>query len=226
MKLTYYGHSCFLLEWNGQRIIFDPFISPNELAAHIDVQQIRVDAVLISHGHGDHLADAETIARNSDAPIVSNYEVATWFENKGLRVHPMNHGGKWTFDFGTVKYVNAVHTSSLPDGSNGGNPGGFVVWNEEQCLYFAGDTALHFDMQLIPITCPELDVAILPIGDNFTMGYDDAVIAAEFVECERVIGCHYDTFGYIKIDHEEAKKSFADEGKELILLPIGGSIDI
>lgn len=226
MKITYYGHSCFLVELNGKHVIFDPFISPNELAAHIDVSEIRADAILVSHGHGDHLADAETIAGNSDAPVVSNFEIASWFGNKGLKYHPMNHGGKWRFDFGTVKYVNAVHTSSLPDGSNGGDPGGFVVWNNNQCLYFAGDTALTMDMKLIPMTCPKLDVAILPIGDNFTMSYEDAAIAADFIECSRIIGCHYDTFGFIKIDHEAAKKSFADKGKELILLPIGGSIAI
>ena len=138
----------------------------------------------------------------------------------------MNLGGKWKFDFGTVKYVQAVHSSMLPDGSYGGPSGGFVVWNEEFSFYFAGDTALTLDMQLIPKTCPKLDFAILPIGDNFTMGYEDAVIAAQFIECDKIIGCHFDTFGYIKINHQDAITEFKNAGKELILLEIGKSIDI
>lgn len=226
MKITYYGHACVGVELGGKYLLFDPFISPNELAAEVKTDQIPAEAILVSHGHGDHIADVESIGKRTQATIISNFEIASWFGQKGLNYHPMNHGGQFSFDFGTVKYVNAIHSSGLPDGSNGGNPGGFVVWNAEQCLYFAGDTALTMDMKLIPMTCPKLDVAILPIGDNFTMGYADAVIAAEFVECDKVIGVHYDTFGYIKIDHAAAKKAFADKGKELILLPIGGNIQI
>ncbi len=226
MKITYYGHACVGVELGGKHLLFDPFISPNELATEVKIDQIPAEAILVSHGHGDHIADVEAIGKRTQATVISNFEIASWFGHKGLNYHPMNHGGQFRFDFGTVKYVNAIHSSGLPDGSNGGNPGGFVVWNAEQCLYFAGDTALTMDMKLIPMTCPKLDVAILPIGDNFTMGYADAVIAAEFVECDKVIGVHYDTFGYIKIDHAAAKKAFADKGKELILLPIGGNIQI
>jgi L-ascorbate metabolism protein UlaG (beta-lactamase superfamily) len=221
MKITYYGHACFMVEINNKNILFDPFISPNALAGHIDVNQIHADAILVSHGHGDHIADVETIAGNSKAPIISNFEVASWFGEKGLAYHPMNHGGSWQFDFGTVKYVHAVHSSTLPDGSNGGAAGGFVVWNDQTAFYFAGDTALSMDMKLIPLTCPKLNFAILPIGDNFTMGYQDAVIAADFIACDTIIGCHYDTFGYIKIDHEAARQAFADKGKTLILPNIG-----
>jgi len=226
MKITYYGHACVGVELGGKHLLFDPFISPNELASHIDINQIRAEAILVSHGHDDHIADVETIGKSTQAVVISNFEIASWFGQKGLKHHPMNHGGQWQFDFGTVKYVHAIHSSGLPDGSNGGNPGGFVVWNNAQCLYFAGDTALTMDMKLIPLTCPKLDVAILPIGDNFTMGYADAAIAAEFLECETIIGIHYDTFGYIKIDHQAAKKAFADKGKALILLPVGGHIEI
>lgn len=226
MKITYYGHACFGVQLGESQLLFDPFISPNGLASHIDVSDIQADVILVSHGHGDHVADVESIAKRTGAFVVSNFEIVSWFENKGLKGHPMNLGGKWNFDFGTVKYVNAVHSSVLPDGSNGGNPGGFVVWNAGQCFYFAGDTALTHDMSFIPLTCPKLDVAILPIGDNFTMGYEDAVIAAGLIECNRIIACHYDTFGYIQIDHEAAKKSFADRGKELILLPVGESLVI
>jgi len=223
MKLTFYGHACFEIETKGHRILFDPFISPNPQAAHIRLDSIQVKHILLTHGHGDHVADAAEIARQNDATIVSNYEIVSWFEKKGLKGHPMNHGGKWNFEFGTAKLVNAIHSSSLPDGSNGGNPGGFVVWNDEVCFYHAGDTALTLDMKLLPQICPRLDFAILPIGDNFTMDYQDALIAAEFIACDTIIGCHFDTFGYIKIDHEAAKKAFADKGKKLILLNIGES---
>ena len=226
MKFTYYGHSSFLVEMGGSNIVFDPFISPNGMAKDIDINSIPADYVLVSHGHEDHIADVKPIASRTGATVVSNFEVHGYFSKEGLKTHPINHGGKWKFDFGTVKYVNAIHTSSFPDGSYAGAPGGFVVWNEAACFYFAGDTALTMDMKLIPMTCPKLDVAILPIGDNFTMGYEDAAIAAEFVECDKVLGCHYDTFGYIEIDHEAAKKAFSEKGKELILLSVGETFEL
>lgn len=226
MKITFYGHSSFGIETMGQHLVFDPFITPNEMASGVDVDQIPADYILLSHGHGDHVADAERIAKNTGATIISNFEVTNWFTAKKLKGHPLNHGGKAQFSFGTAKYVNAIHTSSMPDGSYGGNPGGFVIWNEEGCFYFAGDTALTLDMKLIPLTCPALDFAILPIGDNFTMGYEEAVIASDYIACNKIIGCHYDTFGYIKIDHDAAKKAFADKGKDLILLPIGERLDL
>lgn len=226
MKITFYGQSGFSIETGGKKLVFDPFISGNAKASHIDVSSIQADYVLLSHGHADHVADAEPIAKANDAVIISGYEVASWFGAKGLKMHPLNHGGKWKFDFGTVKYVNAVHSSVLPDGSYGGNPGGFVIWNEETCFYFAGDTALTLDMKLIPMTCPKLDFAILPIGDNFTMGYDDAAIASEFIDCDTIIGCHFDTFGYIEIDHNAAKEAFAAKNKRLILPEIGKEVHL
>lgn len=210
----------------GKHLLFDPFISPNELASSIDVSQLKADYILVSHGHQDHVVDVEPIARRTGAKIISNFEIVSWYGEKGLDGHPMNHGGKFKFDFGMVKYVQAVHSSVLPDGTYGGNPGGFVVWNEEGCLYFAGDTALTMDMKLLPLTCPELDLSILPIGDNFTMGYEEALIATDYIKCDRVLGCHYDTFGYIKIDQKAAQKAFEAKGKELILLPVGESIKI
>lgn len=224
MQLTFYGHACFGLEIGGKHLLLDPFISPNPAAAAIDVDSIPADYILVSHGHEDHIADVERIAKRTGALIISNYEVTSWFGAKELKGHPLNHGGKKTFDFGTVKYVNAIHTSSLPDGSNGGNPGGFVIWNDAFCLYFAGDTALTMDMKLLPMTCPKLDLAILPIGDNFTMGYEDAVIASDFIACNKIVGCHYDTFGYIKIDTSAAQKAFAAKGKELVLPAIGETL--
>lgn len=228
MKITFYGHACFGVEVAGKHLLFDPFIRYNDLAKDIvDINTIPADYILLSHGHQDHVADAFDIAQRTGAAIVSNYEIATSYEKQGVaKTHPMNHGGKWKFKFGTVKYTNAVHSSVLPDGTYGGNPGGFVVETEEGTFYYSGDTALTMDMQLIPMTSPALKVALLPIGDNFTMGIDDAIIASDFIKCDKIIGLHYDTFGYIKIDQAEAVKKFKDKGKELILLNIGQSIEL
>lgn len=226
MKIKYYGHSTFSVQTDKGQILFDPFISGNPLVQNKDIRDINPEYILITHGHADHVADAEVIAKQAHSKIISNYEIVSWFEKKGLTGHPLNHGGKAQFDIGTVKYVNAIHTSSLPDGTYGGNPGGFVVWDDNFSFYFAGDTALTIDMKLIPMTCPKLDFAILPIGDNFTMGYEDASIAAEFIECDKIIGCHFDTFGYIEIDKEAAIAAFAKKGKELILMELGTTIEI
>ena len=223
MKITYYGHASLGIEVNGTNIIVDPFISANELAKHIDVNSLKADYILITHAHGDHILDVETIAKNTGATIVSNAEIAGYYEAKGFKTHPMNHGGSWQFNFGKVKYVNAIHSSSFPDGTYGGQPGGFVIEADNKNVYIAGDTALTYDMKLISMRNP-LDLAILPIGDNFTMDVDDAALAAEFLEVTTVLGYHYDTFGYIKIDHEVAKQKFANKHKELILLPVGDSI--
>jgi L-ascorbate metabolism protein UlaG (beta-lactamase superfamily) len=222
MKLTYYGHACFLLETQGKRVLFDPFISPNPAAAHMDVNSMEADFILLSHGHEDHVADAEAIARRTNAPIVATFEVANWFAAKDLQVMHMNHGGSLNLGFGTVKMVAAVHSSVLPDGSYGGNPAGFVISNDEGTLYFAGDTALTLDMQLIARQF-KVDVALLPIGDVFTMGVVDAVIAAEFVACDQVIGMHFNTFPPIQIDPEAARKAFSDAGKTLTLMDIGST---
>lgn len=222
MKFTFYGHSCFRLETGGSQLVFDPFVSPNPLASEIDVDQIPADLILVSHGHEDHVADVERIARNTGAKIMAGYEVASWFGAKGLDIMPMNHGGSWHVDAGRIQFVNAVHSSVLPDGTCGGNPGGFVISNASGCVYYAGDTALTMDMQLIGKTY-DVDVCVLPIGDVFTMGIDDAITAAEFVGCNTVIGMHFDTFPPIAIDKEKAKQAFADAGKELILLDIGSS---
>lgn len=225
MKITFYGQSSLGIEVSGKNIIVDPFISANELASHINIDELKADYILVTHAHGDHVLDVEAIAKRTGATIVSNAEIATYYEKKGFKSHPMNHGGSWKFDFGTVKYVSAIHSSSFPDGTYGGNPGGFVIESEHKNIYIAGDTALTFDMKLIPLRT-KLDLAILPIGNNFTMDVEDAIIASDFVECDKVLGYHYDTFGYIKINHEEAKKKFFDKGKDLMLLEIGASLEL
>jgi len=226
MKIEFYGHSCFVVTLGGKRILFDPFLTENPLNNSIKPEDIQCDVILVSHGHGDHSADAEVIAKQNDCTIISNFEVVNWFGAKDVKGHPLNHGGMVDLEFCKVKYVNAIHTSSMPDGSYGGNPGGFVVWTADECLYFAGDTALTMDMKLIPLTCPPVTVSILPIGDNFTMGYKDAAIAAQFVDCDQIVGCHYDTFGYIEIDHQDAKDAFDAKGKHLHLINIGESINL
>lgn len=225
MKITFYGHACLGIELNGKNILVDPFISGNPKATNIDIDALKADYILITHAHQDHILDVETIAKKNNSVIVSNWEIATHYGNKGFQNHPMNHGGSWQFEFGNVKYVSAVHTSSFPDGSYGGQPGGFVIEGEHKNIYIAGDTALTMDMKLIPMRT-QLDLAILPIGSNFTMDVDDAIIASDFLDCDKVLGYHYDTFGYIIIDHVLAKKKFFDAGKDLMLLEIGESIVI
>lgn len=225
MKFTFYGHACFAVETGGKKLLFDPFITGNPLARDIDINTIEADYILVSHGHGDHVGDLMAIAKNTNATIISNAEITTWVEAQGYsNVHPMNFGSR-NFDFGKVNYVPAMHSSGLPDGSYGGNPGGFVVKNEEISFYFAGDTCVTMDMQLIP-RYAKLDVAILPIGGNFTMDAEDAVLAAEFVQCNKIVGIHYDTFGYIVIDKEAAKGLFERAGKELLLPEIGQTIEL
>lgn len=226
MDITFFGQNSFQITLDGTTIIVDPFITGNPLSKDlVNIKSLKADYILLTHAHQDHVLDAEAIAIHTGATIVSNYEIAMHYEAKGLKVHPMNHGGKWNFDFGELKFVNAVHTSSFADGSNGGQPGGFVLSAEGKCIYIAGDTALTMDMQLIPMSYT-LDLAILPIGDNFTMGIDDAVIAAEFVNCDQILGCHYDTFGFITIDHELAKNTFTERKKHLILLDINDTLTI
>lgn len=226
MKLTFYGHSCFQVMIGGKKILFDPFITYNELAKDIDVNQVETDYIFLSHGHIDHIADAVSIAQRTGCKVVANWEIHEWLNKQGVsNTHPMNTGGKWTFDFGTVKCTVAQHSSGLPDGSYGGSPMGFLFSTGEGDFYYSGDTALTLDMQLIP-TWAKLNFAVLPIGDNFTMDVADTVKAADFVQCSTVVGVHYNTFGFIKINEAEARAAFGAAGKQLLLPAIGETIDI
>ncbi len=226
MNISYYGHSCFGVEINGKHLLFDPFISENELAKNIDIQSIKADYILVSHGHRDHILDVESIAKSSGAQIICNWEIYEWYSKKGLKnIHPMNIGGKIKLGFGSVKCVVAVHSSQLPDGTYGGHPMGFVVESNEGNFYYAGDTGLTYDMKLIG-EYRQIDFAFLPIGDNFTMGVDNAIIACDFINCNQIIGMHYNTFNDIKIEANEALLKFERAGRHLKLLNIGETITI
>jgi L-ascorbate metabolism protein UlaG (beta-lactamase superfamily) len=226
MKLTYYGHACFAVEAGGKTLLFDPFITPNPLAEKIDAGKIPADFILVSHGHGDHVADVVAIATRTGATVIAPYEVGCWFEAKGVkRVQSMNHGGGAEMPFGRVKLSAAVHSSSLPDGSYGGNPCGFVVESPDGSFYYSGDTALTSDMRFIGEQT-KLRFAVLPVGDFFTMGIDDALRAADLVGVTRIVGVHYDTFPPIKLDHAAALKAAEADGKELLLPKIGETIEI
>jgi len=225
MKVTYYGHACFAAEVANRTLLFDPFITGNELAKKINPKNIAADYILISHGHADHMADALDIAKRTGAMLISNYELTVWFGKQGWQTsHPLNHGGGHRFDFGRVKFVTAIHSSGLPDGTYGGNPGGFVIESEQGNFYYSGDTALTMDMKLIGESTG-LKFAALPIGDNFTMDVDDAIKAAEFVRCDHILGLHYNTFPPIQIDERKAVERFKNAKKELVLLQPGASHD-
>lgn len=226
MEIKYYGHSCFSIQCNSSTLLFDPFITPNELAKDIIIEDIKPDYIFISHAHQDHLFDALDIASKNQSTIVGIWEISEWaIRNGHTKTHPMNIGGSWEFEFGKVHLVNAVHSSSFSDGSYGGHPVGFIIESDGKTIYYSGDTALTLDMQLIPLK-HQLDLALLPIGNNFTMDVKDAIIASDFIKCDKIIGMHYDTFGYIKINKENAKELFKEKNKELILLNINQSLEI
>ena len=225
MKTTYYGQSTFLLETGDKKLLFDPFISPNPAAKDIDINNLEPDYILISHGHGDHVADLLAIQKNSGATVICIAEIAGWLGKKGVNnAHGMNIGGAFNFDFGRVKMVTAMHSSTMPDGSSGGNSAGFVIHADGMAIYFAGDTALTYDMKLL--ANENLDWAYLPIGDNYTMGVDDAVKASDFINCKNVIGMHYDTFPVIEIDKAFATEKFVKAGINIKLLQIGESLTL
>lgn len=223
MKITYYGHACFGAEIGGKHLLFDPFITENPLAKEVDVKKIKADYILISHAHDDHLADAASLANQTGATVISNFEIGEWLGSRRVeKTHNLNPGGSYSFGAGRAKLVHAIHSSSFPDGTYGGVAGGFVVESSEGNFYYSGDTALTLDMKLFGETA-RLKFAVLCIGGNFTMDAEDATRAAALLQCKDVIGVHYDTFPPIKIDHAAAKEAFSAKGLTLHLLPIGGT---
>jgi L-ascorbate metabolism protein UlaG (beta-lactamase superfamily) len=224
MKTTYYGQSTIIIETGGKRLLFDPFITPNPAAKDIDIHSLKPDYILVSHGHGDHVADLVAIQKSSGAKVICIAEIANWLGKQGIEAHGMNIGGGFNFEFGRVKMVNAVHSSTMPDGASGGNPAGFVLTAEGKKIYYAGDTALTYDMKLL--ADENLDWAFLPIGDNYTMGVDDAIKSTDFFNCKNIIGVHYDTFPVIEINKDEAVAKFIKAGINIKLPAIGETIEL
>ena len=195
------------------------------LAEAVDITKIKADYILVSHAHYDHIIDTAAIADQTGATVISNFEVISWLGKNGVKnTCPLNSGGTYSSDFGRAKCVNAIHSSSLPDGTYGGSAGGFVVESADANFYYSGDTALTLDMKLISETT-KLKFAVLCIGGSLTMDIGDAIRAADLLQCKDVMGAHYDTFPLIKIDHAAAKEKFQSKGLTLHLLPIGGTQD-
>ena len=225
MKLTYLGQSGFHIRTKSHDILIDPFLSGNELAKH-KPEDFSPSHILLTHGHADHYGDTEEIAKRSGATVVSSFEIVEhYLAQKGIQGHPMNPGGSFAFPFGRVKFTPAWHSNSLPDGSYGGMPMGIVLEIEGKRLYHAGDTALFSDMKLIGRK--GLDVAMLPIGDNFTMGPADALEAVKLLEPKRVIPMHYNTFEVIRQDPDAFKEAVEKEtGSACTVLEPGETFDV
>jgi L-ascorbate metabolism protein UlaG (beta-lactamase superfamily) len=223
VKLTYYSHDCWEIESEGRKIIIDPFIADNPLAP-IKPSDIKVDAVLVTHGHGDHLGDSIEISKSCQVPIISVFELINYVTSKGATGHPLHIGGGFQFDFGHVKATIAHHGAGGPNGEYLGTPCGYVITMGGKKIYHSGDTGLFLDMKLIGEMNP-LDVALLPIGDNFTMGIDDAVKAVEFLNPKIAIPMHYDTFDVIKADPNDFVKKVKPPAKGVVVSP-GSSYEL
>jgi len=222
-KLKYLGHSCFTLETKGTNLIIDPFLTGNPMAG-AKAEDIKADYVLVTHGHGDHFGDTIEIAKRNDATVVGPNEIAVFCANKGVKAHNMHIGGSWQFDFGRVKLTIAHHGFSAGESGLdiGGNPCGFIITVEGKKIYHAGDTGLFMDMQIIGEE--GLDVAMLPIGDNFTMGVDDAARAVSFLKPKKVVPMHYNTFDLIKADPNDFKSKV--KGSECIVMAVGEALEV
>jgi len=220
-KLTWYGHATIGMEIDGRHVLVDPFFTGNP-AASTSAGQVDADFILVSHGHGDHLGDAEPIARRTGALVISNAEISGWLEKKGVKTHAQHLGGGYHYPFGYVKLTLALHGSGLPDGSEGGNPAGFLITlNDGRKIYLACDTGLFGDMRLIGEE--GIDLALLPIGDNYTMGPADALRAVKLIQPRHVIPIHYSTFDLIKQDpHAWARQVEQETSTKVTVLKPGG----
>jgi len=223
MKITYYGQSFVQLESNENSILIDPFITGNPLCS-IKSDDVKCNFIILTHGHGDHLGDAIDIAKKNNACVIATFELAEYVNKKGVEVHHLNLGGGYNFSFGRVKLTLAHHSSSTPDGTYMGEAAGVLFTMDGKTFYHAGDTSLFYDMKLIG-EMNKIDFAFLPIGDNFTMGIDDAVKAAEFINAPVVIPIHYNTFDVIKADPEDFKKKIESIGKKCNILNPGESLE-
>jgi L-ascorbate metabolism protein UlaG (beta-lactamase superfamily) len=221
-RIRWLGHAAVALETAGYHILIDPFFTGNPAAA-ITADQAKADFILVSHGHDDHIGDTVNIAKRTKATVISNYEISLWLAKKGVaNTHGQQHGGGFDHPFGRVKLTLAFHGSALPDGSYGGNPCGFLIYLKDgKKIYHAGDTGLFGDMRLIGEE--GIDLAMLPIGDNYTMGPDDALRAVKLIQPKKVIPIHYNTFDIIKQDATAwAARVRAETNTEAIVLQPGG----
>lgn len=226
VQITYHGHSAFTITSDGKRIVIDPFFSDNPQATRT-ADEVQADFILVSHGHGDHVGDTVAIAKRTGALVISNFEIMGWLSNQGLQnLHPLHIGGGNQFPFGRCKLTIAHHGSSLPDGSYGGNPGGFLLkLNNGKTIYYAGDTALTYDMKWL--ADDHVDVALLPIGDNFTMGPDDAIKAVKLIQPKTVIPYHYGTWPYIDVDPKAFQaRCLAETDADCVLLSSEQSFEL
>ncbi len=222
-ELTWLGHGSWSIAAGSHQIVLDPFLDDSPVAP-IKADRVEADFILVSHGHFDHVADVAKIAKRTGATVIANFEICQWFADQGVeKTHAMNLGGAYRFPFGRVKMTIAHHTSMLPDGANGGNPAGFVLFLPEGNVYFACDTGLFDDMRRIGAA--GLALAALPIGDNFTMGPDDALEAVKLLEPERVVPVHRDTWDLIAQDAAAwAERVRAETRAEPIVIEPGGKI--